>query len=184
MSEGTMTDDSRDLVEEEGEDVGTEEVVQEELPCYYIDLSWFERANRSFPLLAQARMCDSCREKLGTEEEVSEPAVDKKTGKVVFRKTKAPFGSNPFVVIRDCCSKARDYIRPDQSLLEIVFRIFLANANQPLNAEQLGDQFVEWLGSEISTRDISAPRLQRVLDADRFYGIQRLELPQAGALEI
>lgn len=177
-----MIDDSRDLMEEE--DAGMEEVVQERLPFYYINLSWFERVDRSFSMLAQARMCASCREKLGTEEEVTEPSVDKKTGKVVFTKKKAPFGSNPFVVIRDCCSKARDYIRPEQPLLELVFRVFLANANQPLTAEQLHDRLVEWLGSAISTKDISAPRLQRILDGDRFYGIRRLELPQAGALDV
>ncbi|MBI2906108.1 MAG: hypothetical protein HYX92_00485 [Chloroflexi bacterium] len=174
-----MIDDSGDTLEETEGEVATAQVS----PSYHIDLSWFERANRSFSMLAQARMCEACREKLGTEEEVNEPVVDKKRGKVVFKKKKVAFGSNPFVVIRDCCSKARDYIRADQPLLEIVFRLLLASANQPLSAERLHEQLIEWLGSALGTRDVPTAKLQRVLDADRFYGIQRLDLPEAGALE-
>lgn len=174
-----MIVDSRDLSEGAGEDTAEiEEVAPEPKPCYFIDLSWFDEVGRSFAALAQGRMCESCRQRLGTEEEVSEPAIDKKTGRVVFEKRMVPFGSNPFVVIRDCCAKARRYIHPDLPLLEIIFRIFLADANQPLDADQLHERLVEWLGGAISYRDISPAKLQRILDGDRFYGLRRLELPQ------
>ncbi|MFH1486198.1 MAG: hypothetical protein ABIH46_09015 [Chloroflexota bacterium] len=165
-------------LEEEGAEPTELEAEPETEPCYRIDLPWFDQHSRSFTLLAQARMCESCREKLGTEVEVSEPEIDKKSGKVVFRKRKAPFGSNPFVVVRDCCSKKGWYVDPEQPLLEIVFRIFLANANQPLNVEQIRGQMEEWLGDTVSSRDVSPERLQRILDGDAFYGLQRVESSQ------
>jgi hypothetical protein len=56
-------------------------------------------------------------------------------------------------------------------LLEMVFRIFLANGNQPLKLGQIQEQ-LQQLGDISGTRDLSIPRLKRILDNDQYYGLR------------
>jgi hypothetical protein len=57
-------------------------------------------------------------------------------------------------------------------LMEMVFRLFLANGNQPLNLEQIQEQLQKWLGDSSNARDLSIPKLKRILDNDRYYGLR------------
>lgn len=121
-------------------------------PCYFIDLNWYEENNRSFSVLAQGRMCNSCQRKAGAD---------------------------PFMVIRDCCSKSEDFITPDLPFLELIFRIFLANANQPLDREQLLDILKERLANAGGTSSISAETSQRLIENDHYYGLRRFPSEEA-----
>ncbi|MBI4301636.1 MAG: hypothetical protein HY664_03435 [Chloroflexi bacterium] len=162
----------------------TKNMTEDNEPRYHIDLNWYEENHRSFPLLAQGRMCSACQQKLGVEEEKQVPVVDAKSGRVVFETRKVPYGENPFLVIRDCCSKKGDYIISDMSLKEILFRIFLANANQPLTLEQIKERLKDWLNEATSYRDLSNRILQFLLDNDQYYGFRRLSLSPAEASKV
>lgn len=145
---------------------------QEEVK-YFIDLNWFLENDRSFQILAQKRMCDPCREKLGTPVEERVPVVDSASGKVVFEAQIAPYGSDPMKAIGECCSKTPVFLDPRLPLLEIMFRIFLSRGNLSLSLEELEREVEEWIGST-DGRITSAPNLRRVMDGDDYYGIRPL----------
>ena len=72
--------------------------------------------------------------------------------------------------IRDCCSHAPEFITGQLPILESNFRFFLANGNQPLTLEELGEQLSERLGGD--TYRTSEEILSRLLQSDQYYGLQ------------
>jgi len=125
--------------------------IVEKQPQYYffIDLDWYQRQERSFATLAASRLCPTSRKKEKTKSEA-----------VLLR------------AIKQCCSKRDGFITPNMPLLEMIFRIFLANGNQPLNLEQIQEQLQTWLGDSSSARDFSVAKLKRILENDRYYGLR------------
>jgi hypothetical protein len=116
---------------------------------YAIDLDWYQQSDRSFAALAESRMCASCREKLKAKLIEKPPEI--------------------LATIRDCCSKAQGFITPHLSILETIFRIFLANGNQVLSLEELNQQ----LRQRRQTSHTPAPEVLRLLlDNDRYYGFR------------
>lgn len=146
---------------------------------YHIDTDWYKQRHRSFEKMAQSRMCSSCQGKLGTEIEERVPTIDQKSGRVVFENRKVPYGSNPFVVLRDCCGKGKAFISDSTPILEAVFRLFLANANQPLTLEDIHQKLEETANYSQSGHYVSTQLLKRLLDHDRQYGIRPVAIPSA-----
>lgn len=119
-------------------------------PRWFIDLDWYRQNNRSFLALAQGCLCPECGERL-KEGEIS--AADLLT------------------TIKDCCSKTPDFITGKLPILETIFRLFLANGNQPLDVEEMGRQLTDWCGAE--TSGTSAQVLSRLLESDQYYGLRQ-----------
>jgi len=128
--------------------IGTEQVK----PCWSIALDWFQQNNRSFSALAESCLCSKCQKRL--KGEVS--AADLLT------------------TIRDCCSKTPGFITGELPVLASVFRLFLANGNQPLDLEELGRQLSERLGGD--TYRTSVEVLSRLLKSDRYYGLRQVQI--------
>ena len=120
---------------------------------YLIDLKWYEENERSFPLQVQTRLCPSCREKIATGLKEHWEL---------------------FAAFRDCCSKQDSFFSPKLPLKEMIFRLFLANGNQPLYSKEIRDKLKEWLIRTGDTRDVSVPRLKRIIDNDFYYGVRPL----------
>jgi hypothetical protein len=79
--------------------------------------------------------------------------------------------------IKDCCSKTPDFITGDLPVLESVFRLFLANGNQPLGLEELQKQLGERRGGDIYRTPVEIlPRQRPVLWAKAVQRSRRLEL--------
>src|SRR5690242_11304634 len=110
--------------------MSTSEQEMDEGPSYYVDTSWFDENNLSFLDIAQGRMCDSCRARLGEEVEDRQPVFDREAGRMSFEVRQVSFGANPIGVIKDCCARKKSYISTDMGTLEAVFRVYLANGNQ------------------------------------------------------
>lgn len=144
---------------------------------YYIDPDWHQRKSRSFRVLLETRLCAGCQDRLGTEVEERVTTVRKK-GAVVQEARMSPFPSNPIAQIRDCCSKTKDYVRPNMPLREAIFRVILANGNQPLDLEEICQQ-LEWMGYGERARFISPATIQRLLETDDFYGFAAAPMPVA-----
>jgi hypothetical protein len=125
------------------ESIGTDNIE----PCWFIDLDWYQQNNRSFLTLAQRCLCSKCGERLEGEEISAADLLS---------------------TIKDCCSKARGFITRNLPVSESIFRLFLANGNQPLNLEELGKQLGEWRGGDASRT--SAEVLTRLLQSDQHYG--------------
>jgi hypothetical protein len=117
---------------------------------WFIDLAWLEQHNRS--LLAQGCLCPKCAKKLTGEGEPISPAELIST-------------------IKDCCSKTPDFITDKLPILESIFRLFLANGNQPLGLEELSKQLAKWRGGD--TQRTSVEILSRLLGNERYYGLRQ-----------
>jgi hypothetical protein len=152
------------------------EVSTERRPRFYIDLQWYDEHNRSFRAMAQARFCWSCRGKLGTETQERLPTVDERTGRVVFEVRTTPFGANPMAVIRGCCARSKDYITKETPVLEAVFRVFLANGNQPSDIARVREQLAEWVPLSTRPGAYSEETLERLLRSDNHYGLREFRI--------
>ncbi len=119
-------------------------------PRWFIDLDWYQQNNRSLFVLAQDCLCPKCRKQLGVDK--GEISTD-----------------NLLTTIRDCCSKNLEFITPRLPILESIFRLFLANGNQPLDLKELGKQLSQWRGADAYRT--SAEILSRLLENDQYYGL-------------
>jgi hypothetical protein len=147
---------------------------------YHIDTTWFDENNLSFVDIVQARVCESCRERLGEEVEDRQPVFDRQAGRMTFEVKRAPYGANPVRVIRDCCSRKKNYIVPDMATLEAIFRIFLANGNQPMPLGHVREQLQEWCpGGGCQWLLLSDEQMMRILSRDTYYGLRPHEEPVA-----
>jgi hypothetical protein len=81
------------------------------------------------------------------------------------------------VAVRDCCSKAPDFISGELPILESVFRLFLASGNQPLDLEELSRRLDECRGGD--SYRTSPEILSRLLGSDRYYGLQQIKEPDS-----
>ncbi len=122
-------------------------------PRWFIDLAWYQPNKRSFCTLAQNCLCPECRQRLRVEE-----------GKVS--------AVDLLATIKDCCSKTPGFITGKLPILESIFRVLLANGNQPLDLEELGKQLSKWRGGD--TYRTSAEILSRLLKNDQHYGLRQI----------
>jgi len=73
--------------------------------------------------------------------------------------------------IKGCCAKTADFTSGKLPVLENIFRLFLANGNQPLDAEEMAKQLRERRGGD--ARPTPAEVLSRLLQDERYYGIRQ-----------
>ena len=130
----------------EKEDTGT---VQTN-PCWFVDIDWYQQNSRSFLALAQGCLCPKCQKRF--------------KGKISV--------DDLFKTIKGCCSKTPGFITGRLPVLESIFRLFLANGNQPLELEELGKQLSEWRDGD--TYRASAEILSRLLYSDQYYGLRQI----------
>ena len=129
-----------------------EEVSTEQLKTYWaIALDWFQQNNRSISALIQDYLCPKCAKKLDAEGKENSPDV-------------------LMSAVKNCCSHGPDFISERLPILESVFRLFLANGNQPLDLEELGKQLSQWRGGD--PYRTSPETLSRLLKSDCYYGLQ------------
>ena len=121
---------------------------------WWIALDWFQQNHRSISPLVQACLCPSCAKTLSQEAEKES--------------TDAVFAS-----VRDCCSHAPGFINDRLPILESVFRLFLANGNQPLETGELGKKLSDLRGGDPYR---TMPEiLLRLLKNDCYYGLQEVK---------
>ena len=138
--------------EEDAEEVST----NQQEPCWSIDMDWFEANNRSLTALVRGSLCAKCRKQLDSEGKSS--SLD-----------------DLLAAIRGCCSTEPAYISSELPIMESVFRLFLANGNQPLDLIELGRQLSERRG--VDTYRTSVEILSRLLKNDRYYGLRPVVKP-------
>jgi hypothetical protein len=77
--------------------------------------------------------------------------------------------------IAEFCGDDRDFIRNNMAIQEIVFRTLLANANQPMTLEALHYELTERWSTPVRPINISEAGLERVLEADDYYGFAKAQ---------
>jgi hypothetical protein len=167
-----VIDTSRSLSESGGPEAA------EEARYYHVDPSWFEENALSFDDVVRARMCDTCRAKIGQEVTERAPVFDKSTGRMRFEEHTTTFGSDPLKAIREHCGRAKNYVHRDMPTLEAIFRIFLANGNQPMTLEQVREQLAEWCpGGGCQWLLLPQEMVERLVQNDSHYGLRQTEAP-------
>jgi hypothetical protein len=125
-------------------------------------------------------MCDACRAKVGTEVEERAPVFDKDSGRMKFEVRRGTYGSDPLRVIREHCGRAKNYIHRDMPTLEAIFRIYLANGNQPMPLEHVREQLAEWCpGGGCQWLLLPIETVERLVQNDTYYGLRQVEPPSA-----
>jgi hypothetical protein len=128
---------------------------------FHIDYEWWDRADRDLEVYLRSHLCSDHQERFGDLDEGAEvDFVDPETA-VVTR-----VGGIEHVLISHC-SRQEDYITPQTSLINAVFRVFSANGNQPLSSDELGERLNR--PPRTILRTLSGPRVYKgirpILDA-------------------
>jgi len=128
-----------------------EEITTEQPKRWFIDLSWFHQNGRSISPLLWGCLCAKCRRQLSAEgKEISEAEL--------------------LATVNRCCRHDPRFITGQQPILESTFRFFLANENQPLTLEELGEQLSKRRGGD-AYRTLEEILL-RLLKSDQYYGLR------------
>ena len=99
---------------------------------FHIDSEWWERQGRDMRVYLRSYLCPEHRAVFETHSDIEEiDWIDDDTGEV----TRVDGLQH---VLRVHCSLQPDYIAPTTSLIDAIFRVFLANNNKPLTAVELG----------------------------------------------
>ena len=98
---------------------------------FHVDYAWWEKKGLQVTVELRAHLCQEHQAVFSDHFDIEEiDWVDEKTGEV----TKVDGLQH---ALQAHCSKQPDYINDDLSLVDAVFRVFLANGNKPLTSEEL-----------------------------------------------
>jgi hypothetical protein len=101
---------------------------------FHIDFLWWEKQNKEIRVFLRDLLCPACSKTVGTSSDVRMvDMIDPETAEVT--RVDAIWEA-----IRACCSREADYITTDTPLLESIFRLFLANGNNPLSIIELHER--------------------------------------------
>lgn len=76
--------------------------------------------------------------------------------------------------IRSCCSQASDFIPPHLPLLASIFRLILAEGNQPVAIEKLAERLSSLRGESLYPQTLS----RLLIIEPRFYGLRPEAAPE------
>jgi len=104
---------------------------------FHIDYEWWEKSGKNFRVYLRDQLCEECRNRFADHQNTEDVDwVNPDTGEV--HRTDA---------LREClrtrCANDPDYINERLPVASACFRIFLANNNTPLSANELG-QLMPW----------------------------------------
>ncbi|MGD8464057.1 MAG: hypothetical protein PVI09_09335 [Anaerolineae bacterium] len=98
---------------------------------FHIDFDWWEEEDRNFRVHLLSHLCQDCQERFQDYKDAElVDWVDDTTAEVTQV-------DGLWHSLRTCCSKKPDYIGELTPLTTAIFRVFLANGNEPLSAEEL-----------------------------------------------
>jgi hypothetical protein len=100
---------------------------------FFIDYEWWERADRDLEVYLRSHLCSEHQETYADQEaDVMVDFVDPETAEVI-----RVAGIQHTLITH--CALQQDYLTPQTSLVNAVFRVFLANGNTPLTPVELGE---------------------------------------------
>jgi hypothetical protein len=120
---------------------------------FHIDYEWWDREDRDLEVYLRSHLCPVHQEAFaGLDATALVDNVDLDTGEV----TKVPGIQN---ILITHCAQQPDYITRQTTLVNAVFKIFLANGNVPLSAREIGER----LGRQptLVLRTFSSPRVYK-----------------------
>lgn len=122
---------------------------------FHIDFDWWESNDRDWQVYLRSLLCPQHQESLASIQEGQLiDSIDPQTGEV------RPVDGIQSALMSHCALQP-DFVNPHTAVVEAVFRIFLVNGNQPLNAEGLADRLNR--PAETILRTLAGPRVYRGL---------------------
>jgi hypothetical protein len=99
---------------------------------FHIDFEWWTREARDLRIYLRSYLCAEHRAVFESHPDIAEiDWIDEDTG-IVTRVNGLQH------ILRVHCSLQPDYIKPSTTLIDAIFRVFLANNNKPLSPVDLG----------------------------------------------
>ncbi|MCL0029006.1 hypothetical protein M1N23_02525 [Dehalococcoidia bacterium] len=128
------------------------------LPKYLIDIESEATVSRSLPLLIASRRCYLC------QQADEDAPTDSDLQQFIHR-------------IVEHCSAERDYLLPDTPLKEAIFRVLLANGNEPMDAEEVSAILTEKWAMTPFPRNTAAEVITRLAESSWNYLVDRVPQP-------
>jgi hypothetical protein len=101
---------------------------------FHIDYDWWDRESRALRVYLQSHLCPEHQAAFAAYEgEALVDSVDPETGEVERLEGLQ-------YALRSHCVRQPDFLTAHTSLVDAVFRVFLANGNQPLTPEELAER--------------------------------------------
>jgi len=101
---------------------------------FHIDYDWWERADRDLEVYLRSHLCQEHQETYADiDSQAMVDYVDPETAEV----TRVAGFQHTLI---SHCAHQPDYLTPQTSLVNAVFRVFLSNSNMPLTPIELGDR--------------------------------------------
>jgi hypothetical protein len=133
----------------DGEEIaesGTPHLVKPSLTTrFHIDTEWWRRNEREWSVYLMSHLCPEHRAQLeAAPEKTRLDWIDPLTAEI------RPIDSIQHALITHC-SLQPDYITPQTSLVDCVFRVFLANGNSPLTVAEIAEKIRRPAGTILRT---------------------------------
>jgi hypothetical protein len=124
---------------------------------FHIDYDWWDRESRALRVYLQSHLCPEHQATFTSyEDEELVDSVDSETGEV--QKV-----DGLQYALRTHCMRQPDFLTAHTSLVDAVFRVFLANGNQPLSPEELAERINRPGQSLTILRTLSGQRVYKGL---------------------
>ncbi len=127
---------------------------------FHIDFGWWERESREYRVYLTSHLCPEHKAAFAEYDAAAADdvmdAIDPETAEV--RQEDAVQHT-----LRTHCSHAEGFITPHTSLVDAVFRVFIANGNQPLTPEELAERIERPGQGNTILRTLSGARVYKGL---------------------
>lgn len=122
---------------------------------FHIDFAWWESNDRDWQVFLRSLLCPEHQQALASIQEGQViDWIDPQTAEV------KPVDGIQNALMSHCALQP-DFVNPHTAVVEAVFRIFLVNGNQPMNAEGLAARLNR--PAETILRTLAGPRVYRGL---------------------
>jgi hypothetical protein len=137
---------------------------------FHIDFDWWKRHGREYRVYLRSHLCEQHQAEFGAEADSDGRVLD-----WVHPCTAQVSRLDPlYYTLRSHCARQPEYLTQRTSMVDAVFRVFIANGNQPLTAPELAARI---------GRERQANTILRALAGRRVYkGLRPLQ-PDAGIEE-
>jgi hypothetical protein len=124
---------------------------------FHIDFSWWERESREFRVYLMSHLCPEHQTEYAEHTNVDViDSIDAETAEV------QPVDQIQHVLHSHCAQRA-GFITEHTSLVDAVFRVFIANGNQPLTPEELAERIERPHQAQTILRTLSGGRVYKGL---------------------
>ena len=126
---------------------------------FHVDFDWWERESREFRVYLTSHLCpehQAAFADFSADNVIVIDAVDAETAEV--RKE-----DGVQHILRTHCSRQPEFITSHTSLVDAVFRVFIANGNQPLSPDELADRIKRPGQANIILRTLAGARVYKGL---------------------